>query len=409
MRLRSTTCCGTTLAASSPRTPRRTPACLYRELLAPRSRGGPPRGGELPPQPTTFVGRRGSWRVRRQLDASRLVTLMGPGGCGKTRLALEARAGVDRSADGVWFVELAGVTDPSWSPRRPRWRVGVPIPARCSAPRGSRRHLASVRRSLVLDNCEHVVDACARLAEDLLRACPGVRVLATSREPLRCEGEVAWRVPVLAEARRACSRSAHAARSGLQPPPTTTAARRDICRRLDGMPLAIELAAARVRRCRRIRSPRGWTTASTCSPPAAARRAAPADAARDDRLEPRPARPARSGCSSAAWRVFAGGFTWRPPRTCARATHRAAADRRPVARLVDKSLVIATGPALPPARHHPPVRRRAPRRVGRARDDRRAPPRLVPGPGRGARPALRRPAPLAAHAWRPSTTTCARA
>ena len=97
----------------------------------------------------------------------------------------------------------------------------------------------------MLDNCEHVIDACARLAEDLLRAGPGVRVLATSREPLHCEGEVAWRVPSLAEAGRLFAERA-AADPGFSPTDDDGATIDEICRRLDGMPLAIELAAARV-------------------------------------------------------------------------------------------------------------------------------------------------------------------
>ena len=98
----------------------------------------------------------------------------------------------------------------------------------------------------MLDNCEHLIDACARLAEEVLRAGPGVRVLATSREPLRCAGEVAWRVPSLAEAERLFCERAAAARPGFDRADGAAGAVEEICRRLDGMPLAIELAAARV-------------------------------------------------------------------------------------------------------------------------------------------------------------------
>ena len=123
--------------------------------------------------------------------------------------------------------------------------VGVPIPASRSALEALVAHLATREALLVLDNCEHLIDACARLAEEILRAGPGVRVLATSREPLRCADEVAWRVPSLAEAERLFCERAAAARPGFGPADGATGAVAEICRRLDGMPLAIELAAAR--------------------------------------------------------------------------------------------------------------------------------------------------------------------
>jgi predicted ATPase len=131
-----------------------------------------------------------------------MLTLIGPGGCGKTRLAIETLAGIDPLPDGIWFVELAGLSDGALVAQATALAVGVPIPAQRSAQEALAAHLAARQAIVVLDNCEHVIDACARLAEDLLRAGPGVRVLATSREPLRCEGEVAWRVPSLAEAER---------------------------------------------------------------------------------------------------------------------------------------------------------------------------------------------------------------
>ena len=260
---------------------------------------------------------------------------------------------------------------------------------------------ARARRSLVLDNCEHVIDACARLAEDLLRAGPGVRVLATSREPLHCEGEVAWRVPSLAEAEPAVRRARRRRRRGFSPTGADEATIEEICRRLDGMPLAIELAAARVaalsldadrrapgrqpRRPRR-RQPHGAAPAS--------RRCAPRSTGATT------CSPARSACSSGGWRSSPAASRSRRPRTSAPAARsRGGGSSTSLARLVDKSLVIATGRALPPARHHPPVRRRAPRRRRRARR-----PSAVRhldwclALAAGARPALRRPAPLAAHA-----------
>jgi predicted ATPase/DNA-binding SARP family transcriptional activator len=217
---------------------------LYRELLAPAPVGDV--GGNLPRPLTSFVGReRERGEIVRLLERIRLLTLIGPGGCGKTRLAIETLAGVDAVPDGIWFVELAGLTDGALVAQATALAVGVPIPAQRSAQEALAAHLAAREAIVVLDNCEHVIDACARLAEDLLRAGPGVRVVATSREPLHCEGEVVWRVPSLAEAGRLFMERAGA-------DPSFSAAGEDeatieeICRRLDGMPLAIELAAARV-------------------------------------------------------------------------------------------------------------------------------------------------------------------
>jgi predicted ATPase/DNA-binding SARP family transcriptional activator len=217
---------------------------LYRELLSP----GPTadRRGNLPQPLTSFVGReRERGEIVRLLDRVRLLTLIGPGGCGKTRLAIETLAGIDPVPDGIWFVELAGLTDSSLVAQATALAVGAPIPAQRSAQEALAAHLAAREAIVVLDNCEHVIDACARLAEDLLRAGPGVRVVATSREPLHCEGEVAWRVPSLAEAGRLFVERA-AADPDFSPTERDEETIEEICRRLDGMPLAIELAAARV-------------------------------------------------------------------------------------------------------------------------------------------------------------------
>jgi len=217
---------------------------LYRELLAPAPASDT--SGSLPRPLTSFVGReRERGEIVRLLDRVRLLTLIGPGGCGKTRLAIETLAGVDAVPDGIWFVELAGLTDGSLVAQATALAVGVPIPAQRSAQEALAAHLANRQAIIVLDNCEHVIDACARLAEDLLRAGPGVRVVATSREPLHCEGEVAWRVPSLAEAGRLFVERASADPS-FSPTDDDQATIDEICRRLDGMPLAIELAAARV-------------------------------------------------------------------------------------------------------------------------------------------------------------------
>jgi predicted ATPase/DNA-binding SARP family transcriptional activator len=217
---------------------------LYRDLLAPEP--ATDRRGNLPHPLTSFVGReRERGEILRLLERVRLLTLIGPGGCGKTRLAIETLAGVEAVPDGIWFVELAGLTDGSLVAQATALAVGVPIPAQRSAHEALAAHLAAREAIIVLDNCEHVIDACARLAEDLLRAGPGVRVVATSREPLHCEGEVAWRVPSLAEAGRLFVERA-AADPDFRPTEQDEATIEEICRGLDGMPLAIELAAARV-------------------------------------------------------------------------------------------------------------------------------------------------------------------
>jgi predicted ATPase/DNA-binding SARP family transcriptional activator len=217
---------------------------LYRELLAPAPVGDP--GGNLPRPLTSFVGRdRERGEIVRLLERVRLLTLIGPGGCGKTRLAIETLAGVEAVPDGIWFVELAGLTDGALVAQATALAVGVPIPAQRSAQEALAAHLGAREAIVVLDNCEHVIDACARLAEDLLRAGPGVRVVATSREPLHCEGEVVWRVPSLAEAGRLFVERA-AADPSFSAAGEDQATIEEICRRLDGMPLAIELAAARV-------------------------------------------------------------------------------------------------------------------------------------------------------------------
>jgi predicted ATPase/DNA-binding SARP family transcriptional activator len=219
---------------------------LYQQLLAPTPAPGA-RGGNLPSPLTSFVGReRERAEIARLLGRARLVTLTGPGGCGKTRLALEAAAdALAQLPDGAWFVDLAGLGDPELVAQAAALALGVPIPASRSTLEALVAHLATREALIVLDNCEHLIEACARLAEEVLRAGPGVRVLATSREPLRCADEVAWRVPSLAEAERLFCDRAAAARKGFDPADDAAGAVEEICRRLDGMPLAIELAAAR--------------------------------------------------------------------------------------------------------------------------------------------------------------------
>ena len=205
----------------------------------------------LPAQLTSFVGRdRELAEVGQALEAARLVTLTGAGGCGKTRLALHAAAeAADRYLDGVRWVELAPVSDGSrvaYTVARTFGLVeeeGRPSSTRCAS------SLPASAVLVILDNCEHVVEPCAELAQALLGAAPGLRVLATSREPLGVPGELIWRVPSLDEdagVRLFVERAAQV-RPGFSAEGADGEAVAQICRRLDGLPLAIELAAARVR------------------------------------------------------------------------------------------------------------------------------------------------------------------
>jgi predicted ATPase/class 3 adenylate cyclase len=219
----------------------------------------------LPLQLTSFVGReRELGEVARRLGAVRLLTLTGAGGVGKTRLALQTAAGlVEAHPDGVWLVELAPLADPALVPQAVAAAVGV----REEPGRPLVATLADALRPkhllLLLDNCEHLLDAAAALAAALLRACPGVRVLATSREALGLAGEAPYRVPSLAlpapgstppvaaparpEAVTLFVERAAVAQPAFAVTDRTAPAVVEVCRRLDGIPLAIELAAARVR------------------------------------------------------------------------------------------------------------------------------------------------------------------
>ena len=218
----------------------------------------------LPVQVTSFIGReRELVELRERLGSARLLTLTGTGGCGKTRLALQmASTLVDAYPDGVWLAELAGLADPGLVPQAVATAVGVrevagePIRTTLLGALRARRLL------LVLDNCEHLIDACATLADAILRSCADVKILATSREPLGIAGEAAWRVPSLAVASIedapshddlvACEAVRLFADRAVAAQPTFTLSERNatavaqICRQLDGIPLAIELGARRV-------------------------------------------------------------------------------------------------------------------------------------------------------------------
>ncbi|MCO5971058.1 ATP-binding protein [Actinoallomurus soli] len=219
----------------------------------------------VPAEVTSFVGRRHEVaEVKRLLSVSRLVTLSGVGGVGKTRLATRVGTLVHRAfPDGVWLVELAALNDP-----------GLLVPAVCEALRIPDRsvrpplqvlvdHLEDAQALLILDNCEHLVGECAVLAEALLRACPRLRILATSRQALGVAGEQTLSVPslpvtgqaaagshsgvVVGDAVRLFAERAEAVVPGFTLTQDNLPTVERICHRLDGLPLAIELAAVRLR------------------------------------------------------------------------------------------------------------------------------------------------------------------
>jgi predicted ATPase/DNA-binding CsgD family transcriptional regulator len=221
-----------------------------REFPALRSLDAVPHN--LPVQLTRFIGRDPEMAaVRALLADNRLVTLTGAGGAGKTRLALQVAAGLAAGFPaGVWQVDLAPLTDAALVPVTVARALGLPDEAARPAVATVTGFIAAGRALVVLDNCEHLLEACAVLAEDLLRACPALTVMVTSREPVGVAGEATWRVPSLplaSEAVELFADRAQRARPGFVITPENGEEVAEICRRLDGMPLAIELAAARLR------------------------------------------------------------------------------------------------------------------------------------------------------------------
>lgn len=206
----------------------------------------------FPAQLTSFVGRQSEIQgVRSSLVDNRLVTLTGTGGVGKTRLAVQVAAAVtDEFVDGVWYVDLAPITAAEVVPVTVARALGLPDQPGRSTMDTLLRFVRDRQLVIVLDNCEHVLDACATLLGELLGAAPRVTVLATSREPVNITGEATWQVPSLSlrdEAIELFTERARLARPDFAITQDNSSAVQEICRRLDGMPLAIELAAARVR------------------------------------------------------------------------------------------------------------------------------------------------------------------
>ena len=242
---------------------------LYRDLLAssahdagsahPHARRP---ATNLPARVAALVGRsRELEETARILANARLLTLTGPGGAGKTTLAIElARRQDERYRDGVFLVELAALGDGELIVEEVAEALRLQLPSRQAAVDSLVAQLRGRQLLIVLDNCEHLIDACARTVTELLQGCPEVSVLATSREPLRVEGEVSWRTPSLAlpdpqhlpslEALAAVAslqlfvQRASAISPGFALTDDNAAAVAEICYRLDGMPLALELAAA---------------------------------------------------------------------------------------------------------------------------------------------------------------------
>ncbi|HYZ93241.1 MAG TPA: adenylate/guanylate cyclase domain-containing protein [Actinomycetota bacterium] len=218
----------------------------------------------LPAQRSTFVGRESEIAlIRKLLDENRIVTLTGVGGCGKTRLALQVGAELlDAYSHGVFFVDLAPISEPGLVAGTVAGAVGVPLgESTAGAVGGSATELLyeflSRRHCLILlDNCEHLRDTAADIADRILTTCPDVTILATSREGLEIEGERAFTIPSMSLPENGSVESSEAVslfktravevRPGFDLTPDNVGAVISICRRLDGIPLAIEFAASRI-------------------------------------------------------------------------------------------------------------------------------------------------------------------
>src|SRR6516225_6760777 len=221
------------------------------------------RSGNLPAETASFVGRRRELaEVRKRLTEARLVSLVGPGGVGKTRLAVRIATDLGRGfSSGGWLVELAEVGDPALVSHAFMAALDLRDQAAAEPQALLLAYLRDQELLLVVDNCEHLLAAAAQVVAEVMKAAPGVRVIATSRQPLSVAGEYVVPVPPLElpapaeslaqlrqnEAVMLFTQRAAAASGGFELTASNQAAVVDLCRRLDGLPLAIELAAVRTR------------------------------------------------------------------------------------------------------------------------------------------------------------------
>jgi non-specific serine/threonine protein kinase len=236
-----------------------------RATLAPDDPSPIETAGNLPRLLTSFIGRRHEVKALGAFLATmRMITLTGAGGCGKTRLAIESAFRMKgRFSGGVWFVDLAPLTDPALVVPTIAQSLGIREETQRSMVDALQVALGNQQLLLMLDNCEHLIAACASVAELLLQTCPSLTIMATSREPLQISGELAWRVPSLSlpdleqemsvdsalksEAVRLFAERAGSAHPDFSLTRDNLQSVIHICRELDGMPLALELAAVRTR------------------------------------------------------------------------------------------------------------------------------------------------------------------